>query len=271
MPLYEFDKYESRLNKRITSPQQPYTPFRGASKRAFLLWGEHCTECAAPDCFSTCELYQARPDRRCRRFEFGMFPNAAFPTGYGPAAEVVFKRWGMLAARGNATMFPAFWVQWMERGVVALAPVSNVAGRLCDRAVRDIRFSYLTFAVLERFNRWLLKRQRRVRPDAFVFECYNPGSSDVTVQFLAGIERSKLPKSVRPDQLPPPLAAKFTIPPGYFRQDIPFGLFERIIETTFPFGMSVAPNGGKEGTHLIFLTLDFVTYDSPNAAKAGFS
>lgn len=262
MPLYEFDKYESRLNRLSTSPSQPYTPVHNASRRAFLLWGEHCTECAAPACYSTCHLYQPRPDRRCRRFEFGMFPNSAFPAAYGPAAEVVFKRWGILTARGNATMFRASWVRWMERIATALSPVSNRIGRLLNWVSRDIRFSYLTFALLERLNGWLLKRRRAVHPDAFVFECYNPGHSVVLMQFYIAIDRTKLPGSVRLDQLPPPATLKVTIPPGYFRQDIPFSFFESIVETHLPFGMTVAPNAG-EGTHLVFLALDFVTYDHP--------
>jgi FkbH-like protein len=198
-----------------------------------------------------------------------MFPNPAFPTGYGPAAEVVFKRWGNLAARGNATMLRAGRVRWMERVAAALSPASNRIGRLLGGASGDIRFSYVTFALLERFNRWLLKRKRMVRPDAFVIECYNPGPTDVAVQFQVTIDRGKLPESVRPDQLPPPFHAKLTIAPGYFRQDIPGSFLERILETQFAFDLSVIPDGGEEGTHLVFLTLDFVTYDDPGAARTG--
>lgn len=268
MPLYEFDKYEPRFNRLRTEPAKPYAAFRNAARRAFLLWGEHCTECAAPDCYSTCALYQARPDRRCRRFEFGMFPNPEFPTGYGPAAEVVFKQWGLLTARGNATMLPAGLARWLERAASGLSPVSNLIGRVSGKAFRDIRFSYLTFALLERFNAWLLKRGRAPRPDAFIFECYNPGISDVIVRLHMAIERTKIPKSVRADQLPPPFTSRFVIAPGYFRQDIPFGDFERIIDTALPFEITVAPDAG-EGTHLVFLSLDLVTYDSPNTAVDG--
>src|ERR1035437_9176933 len=265
MPLYEFDKYDSRLNHLRTAPGKPYVPFREARRRAFLLWGEHCTECAAPDCYSTCSLYQARPDRRCRRLEFGMFPNPRFPAGYGPGAEVVFKRWAILTARGNATMLPTALVRWLERGASGASPVFNSAGYLLGKAFRDIRFHYLVFALLERVNHWLLKRRGALRPDAFVFECYNPELSNVTMLWQMAIDRTHLPHSVRPDQLPPMFSSRFEIPPGYFRRDVPFSCFERIIETNLPAEMYVAPEGGVEGTHLVFLALDLVTYDRRSA------
>ncbi len=65
--MFEFDKYDSSKPGPRTSAREAYVPFAGDKKRAFLLWGEHCTECAAPDCFTTCDLYDARSDERCRR------------------------------------------------------------------------------------------------------------------------------------------------------------------------------------------------------------
>jgi len=268
MPLFEFDKLESHLYQKNTRPQQPYAPFGNASKRAFLLWGEHCTECAAPDCYNTCHLYQPRPDRRCRRFEFGIFPNPAFPTGFCSAAEVVFKHWGVMTARGNATMLPAPAVRWMERTASALSPIINVLGRYLDKVFRNIRLSYATFALYERFNRWLLRRRDiGVRPDAFVFECYNPGSCDIVVQMHVALDRTKIPKSVRPEQLPPPFIVKFAIAPGYFRRDIPFESMASIVDTNLAFNLSIIPDSG-EGVHLVFLALDFVVYDSGEKAAA---
>jgi FkbH-like protein len=266
MPSYEFDKYEPKRHHLQTQPTEPYVPFRNARRRAFVQWGEHCTECAAPDCFSTCSLYQPRPDRRCRRFEFGMYPNPAFPTGYGRASEVVFKRWGLLTGYCNAKMLPSPLVGCLEFATSVLSPVVNSIGRFLDKRFHDIRFSYLTFALLARFNKFLLKHGRSSRPDAFVFECYNPGTSPVVVQLILSYDRRNLPPSLRPDQLPPPFVVKFTIPPGYFRHDIHSSSFEQILETNLPFGISVAPDAGDGGAHLVFLTLDFVTYDQPNVA-----
>jgi FkbH-like protein len=143
-----------------------------------------------------------------------------------------------------------------------------VAGRCLDKAFGDIRFSYTTFALSERLNRWLLKRRDNgVRPDAFVFECYNPGSQDVIVQMYVAVDRTKVPKSVRPEQLPPPFTVRFAIAPGYFRRDIPFESMAGVVDTNLAFDLSIIPDSG-EGAHLVFLALDFVTYDNRQEAAA---
>lgn len=268
MATFEFDKYEPRRNQRVTRPQQIYVPFRNASRRAFLLWGEHCTECAAPACYQSCELYDPRPDRRCRRFESGVFANPDFPSAYGPAAEVVFKRWALLTARGNANLLPARWVRFLEALVGVVAPLTNAAGRLLGNVLRDIRFSYMTFALLERLNLILHKRRRReIRPDAFVFECFNPGPEEEAVQFHVAIDRTKLPKTIRADQLPPPFTTRIAIPPGYLQQHIPAEYLESILDSGLAFSMSIMPNGG-EGLHLVFLALDLVSYAQPEVRAA---
>src|SRR3546814_10879866 len=89
--MFEFDKYDREAAHQPASPTTSYTPFEGGRKRTLLLWGEHCIECAAPDCFVSCDLYEARSDRRCRRFRFGAFKNTAFQSSSGSGAEVIFR------------------------------------------------------------------------------------------------------------------------------------------------------------------------------------
>ena len=43
-------------------------------ERSVLPWAEHCTECAVPHCYSTCDFYTPREDLKCRRFVDGMVP-----------------------------------------------------------------------------------------------------------------------------------------------------------------------------------------------------
>ena len=112
--MFEFDKHDRRQGTGA-KPRAPYVPFEGGRRRAFLLWGEHCTECAAPDCYTSCALYAARPDGRCRRFEYGVYRNRNFPSATGFGAEVVFRRWGKIEAQGNVAMLPAAAVNAAER------------------------------------------------------------------------------------------------------------------------------------------------------------
>src|SRR3546814_4713899 len=126
--MFEFGKYDREAAHQPTSPTTSYTPFEGGRKRTLLLWGEHCIECAAPDCFVSCDLYKARSDRRCRRFRFGAFKNTAFQSSSGYGAEVIFKRWAKLEARGNALLLHSEVVSRLERGIELLAPITTRIG-----------------------------------------------------------------------------------------------------------------------------------------------
>lgn len=267
--MFEFDKYAPGLMSHpATLPTSEYNPFKGARRQAFLLWGEHCTECAAPDCFASCDLYAARPDERCRRFEYGIFKNKAFASASGYGAEVIFKRWGKIEARGNATMLAPTMVRALECGAQCAAPSLNRLGALARRVTKDIRWSYLTFSLLERLNAFLLRRRNpRDVPDAFLAEVYNPGDEAVIILLAMTIDRTKIGPQVTPNQVPPPVLERIVLPPGYTRFDLPRGRFERLITANIPFGITLTPDGA-EGAHLVFLTLNFISYEGSASEAA---
>lgn len=275
--MFEFDKYEKAKQTVHARPCTAYTPFEGGEKRAFLLWGEHCIECAAPDCYASCDLYRARPDMRCRRFEFGMFRNRNFASSTGYGAEVIFRRWGKIEARGNAALMPSKRVRMLEAMAEALSPTVNWVGRMVHRVSGDIRWAYSGFALMERLNEFLHRRTgTQPLPDAFVMEIYNPTDQPVTLQLVMFIDRSRIGRKVTADQLPAPVVRKLEVKPGYFREDVPREAFGTLIGSRLPFGLGLTPLS-EEGAHLVFLTLDFVQYgkqaasavaDAPLARKA---
>ncbi len=67
-----------------------------------LFWEEHCVECAYPTCYTTCPLYVARPDQKCARFRYGIYPNRAFSGLFEYGADVEFRRWGKLETQLGA-------------------------------------------------------------------------------------------------------------------------------------------------------------------------
>lgn len=99
--MFEFEFFDPARDPHTPPPttQPPrdfITPEQLTSVRP-TYWGEHCVECAMPLCFGVCTRYDARPDGKCRRFEFGIKDNedaafAAFPSH----AEILFKPWGKL-------------------------------------------------------------------------------------------------------------------------------------------------------------------------------
>ncbi len=266
--MFEFDKYDPNKAGSRTKPAQPYRPFDGGKERAFLLWGEHCIECAAPACFTTCDLYEARPDERCRRFEYGIYRNTSYPSARGFGAEVVFKRWGKIEARGNAVMLPAWLCGGMERGLPIVLPLLNRFGRAVRRAGAAIRWSYVTFGALERFNRWLDKRASpRARPDAFMAEIYNPSETAIALVLAIGVDRSQIAGNVTADQLPRPFSKRLSIAPGYNRFDVPASEFATVLESGLPFNLALIPDA-EDGSNLVFLSLDLLTYKAEGLAAA---
>src|SRR5271155_1018481 len=105
--------YETEINHKIESisaiPPEVAKRFAevkpSITSRSLIQWGEHCTECGWPTCYSTCELYEAREDLKCRRFVEGMVRIDCPGSVNGYLLKVSFKRWGKLWARGNFQLF----------------------------------------------------------------------------------------------------------------------------------------------------------------------
>jgi len=74
--------------------------------RTLLPWGEHCTECVWPTCYTTCELYSPRVDGACRQFLEGAV-RIDHKEGLGPyLLRIQFKPWAKLWTVGNLHLQP---------------------------------------------------------------------------------------------------------------------------------------------------------------------
>ena len=167
--MFEFDKYETNLHSdEVLSPASVYQPCTDVERMSLLFWSEHCIECAAPSCFATCDLYQSRPDRRCRRFAFGMFRNTSFPSIRGYGAEIRFKKWAKLEARGNTALIPLPSVLRNERLLERSAPFFDLLGSVLSRCTSDIRWNYLNYRLQERLGRWLHGRHAELAPTGWL-------------------------------------------------------------------------------------------------------
>jgi FkbH-like protein len=257
--MYEVDKYES--HRHTTLPVRPATAYDAiheVAKMSMLAWGEHCIECAAPSCFETCDLYQQRPDRRCRRFSYGIFPNHHFPSLRGFGAEVAFKRWGKLESRGNTFLMPTRRVLQLEGVINAVAPVGNSVGRWAYRLSRDIRWSYLTHTLLDRLVR-RLHRRSAAAPEAFLLEVYNPGSETVHLQLFMSTVRGESSQMVASVPHPATFSTRVELPPGYSRHEFNHKLFSHVTQSGRPFDIALIPEADANPT-LVFITADFVTF-----------
>jgi hypothetical protein len=94
--------YEAEVNSSVESigslpPEivKRFTEFSGqVSLRSTLPWGEHCTECNWPTCYTTCELYSPRADRACRLFIDGAVRIDCPEACNSYLLKIKFKQWG---------------------------------------------------------------------------------------------------------------------------------------------------------------------------------
>jgi FkbH-like protein len=255
--VFEFFRYDKRLHRGEPVPASPLPARPAVAQKSFLFWGEHCVECAAPDCYATCSLYAPRQDGRCRRFEYGMFENAQL--GGQPGAELVFKQWAQLGSRGNLRMEPAARIAQRERWVRHLVPWVDRVGAMVSRVTGDHRFRESTQRLLERYCRSLHRRAASSdSPDCFLFEVYNPTAETVRLQFRISSAATRSAPGAELIQIKSTYQTWLEAAPGYSRHEVAYKLFKTIAEKE-AFDVSLTPEGDA-AARLIVLTADFVQF-----------
>ena len=241
--------------REVDAPQSAHTsaldPADVAS--AYLLsWGEHCIECAVPDCYSLCPLYVQRRDRKCARLKNGIVPNPLYPGLFPYGAEVEFRRWGKLeSAFGFGAAEPEAMRRFdrIDRGFLrAIRPVSSLLSPLSP--YHRIHGAY---AVLR--ERWLQRstRDRTEVFDEFVIEVWNLGSQPVRLVLECWQQGAKFRTSIH-------------LEPGRTMQRIPAATTN--IDLAGPTGfIRVYPENDAEA-HVVFSWLDFVKYREPRKLAA---
>jgi len=259
--MFETDKYDSKLHReRPASPEFKYEPVRNIDGMSFLLWGEHCVECAAPACYASCDLYEPRSDWRCRRFSFGAYKNPAFPSARGYGVEVRFKKWAKLEAFGNAAIRPMRSVLRWERSLERAAPMADRIGKLAHRASGGTSPQQLSYIALNKLSRSFHRRRKTATvPEVFLLEVYNPEIRDVNLQIIFSISTDDLPSGGNHVPSVPPVTKTVKLPPGYSRHDFESSIFQRILDQELPFKITIVPEGDTN-VRLVFLTADLVTF-----------
>lgn len=98
--MYESEIYNNILTGRYI-PQYVHERIKKLreiiTERSLIRWSEHCTECAYPECYSSCSLYSPREDGKCSRFVNGF---EKLPVGKKESEyflRIGFKKWGKLS------------------------------------------------------------------------------------------------------------------------------------------------------------------------------
>jgi FkbH-like protein len=212
--------------------------------RTVLPWSEHCTECAWPTCYTTCDLYAPREDGRCRRFIDGMVRIECPESVNGYLVKIRFKRWGKLWTPGTLNMKSIEEASKRERRDYRLGTILHQV---------SLPAPVKRFAVTKRYSFKKRVAMRTVRseprPTCFVLECVNPGEQVISLTLTLREFGSKTSM---------PFQRKIELVPGFNRTRIELSEIARVVNLHAPFGLELVPNETDEETTLYFGLIDFV-------------
>ena len=217
-------------------------------------WEEHCTECAWPQCYTTCDLYNYRNDGNCRRTIDGFSQVMDAPVLGGHVVRVRFKRWGNLTAHCHIELRPVADVMRSERYLNLLSNIAasfpnlgSVIGRpgLLSRALRRLKNRSVGAAP---------KQDEPVQePNLFLMEVYNP--SDRAVELSLDIAARGQGMQLMP------FKRLLEIAPGFQRIQIPFNEIKVRLGDAREANFTINPNilnAEDEGLTLFFGVMTLV-------------
>jgi FkbH-like protein len=203
--------------------------------RSQIVWGEHCSECAYPNCYAHCAFYTPRPDINCRRFEAGFEPVA----GLHGLHRIRFRKWGKLEGQGPASLIPTAIAERRDRRDARWT-------NLIDRAPAP----YL----VKRALAWRWNKAKAAQfvdfknaPNVFAVETWAHTRQAFTLTILNTGDHSGALFQTR-----------FDAGPGYGCAMVPVPLITLHVDLAAPFLVQIEPVGEAEGVEAVFGVCDFV-------------
>ena len=255
--------YETEVNRHQESSAQVPAEVRSAfgelraaiRDRTVLPWSEHCTECVWPTCYSSCDLYSAREDGKCRRFVDGMVRVDCPEAINTYLLKIRFKRWGKLWTPGNIRLHSVDKAFALERRDYRI-------GTLLYHLPVPVRVRGIITGKRYGFKKRLAYRPTtsEMLPTSFVLECYNPGSELVRLSLTVRLINGK-------SQIP--FQKLIDVNPGFQRVRVPYSEIAQIVDLSSPFNVELVPNEEINDITLFFGLMDFVREEPrPLASEA---
>lgn len=221
-------------------------------RRSFTVWQDHCSECAMPSCYSTCEFYRPRLDYKCERLDGGV---RVIPEREHVAAPMMIKfgRWARLIGYGPAGLFEVddarrrewralTWGRIAERIPASRGIAAPVRRRITNR--------------LSRPRAWGKSDLTRL---FMAIECMNPGPQPVSLVFSFGLTAAHSSGAEI-------FRTTLVLVSGYSVHTIPVTDFMSQEMLDRPFFMQMAPADADERPELAFGLLDVVELSSASLA-----
>ena len=240
--MYELEiAHSDRSTDALSQAQRALFADQDARVVGFSLlpWEEHCTECAMPACFSSCDLYEARTDGKCRRFKHGIKPVWDVPTLQGYAVKIEFKAWGQLMAYANTKLLPIDKLRNTERTIAKLdSAVAHMIGTGISVAGRK----NIPARLQRRAKQWASQSGKladsTLVPDYFLVEVFNPNDAACQVSLRA--------INPDPEKRTLPYQELLDIKPGFNRFKFDCRAFFKRVDSAAPIHITLVPNGVDE-------------------------
>ncbi len=217
----------------------------GLAARSQIVWGEHCSECAFPTCYSSCAFYTPRKDDlNCGRFAGGIQPGWI---GEVQLATVTFRKWGKLFGTGPAGLRPR-----------------DTAQRLEKAAERDARrVIELAPSLAIRWAEWKSNERKSARSaqgptdaDAFVIEAWLQGEREFSFALTV------MPKDVETQGF---FQRRLRLGAGYNRLLVSRSDIAERVALDAPYSIQLEPFEDSIGRTVSFGLVDFAKFSRPVA------
>lgn len=211
-------------------------------KIAPLMWGEHCVECAVPECYHYCALYEPRQDGKCKLFNKGIVKRKDYKGILGYGVEISFRKWGKLEAFCNTGQYGLRKIKCLDHILTGLAKeVKNFAALLPGE--KKWKLTNLFYKCREGLV--LLMGKKRQLPQALWIGMINEHNPFKLIVEVKTLEEAKFRISLE-------------VPKGYSEYKIDYNQLR--IERGKRHYLFVYPENMDKDISVIFTALDLVTF-----------
>lgn len=212
------------------------------AQRSQIVWGEHCSECAFPTCYSSCAYYTPRDDFHCRRFERGL---ESIREGARTFTRIRFRKWGKLEGHGprglvspeQATQREALQVG--ASGLLRLLPDQRIAAGAARRLTQMARAATAPMPLKD--------------ADAMVVETWLADAAEIPFT-LTIVPVAKDSAGL--------FQGRFVVRKGYARAEFPMKHIASTVDLSAPFLVQIEPLAEAPPHDIVFGLVDFVSIEA---------
>lgn len=133
-----------------------------------IYWDEHCLECSAPVCYTTCPKYNPRRDKLCKRLAYGI-KHERQENMFLWKISVKFREWGKLEARINKGTWSVEELKRQDCKDWVLTELFKIASRIASPTDYSISRQW---DGLKR-KKYASVEEKTLFANDFLFQCYS--------------------------------------------------------------------------------------------------